>query len=93
MKVLIAVDGSAASLDAVAPASVTENGVADLRGKTPNERAHIIIKKCAHPQFHDALLHYAELAKQGQTPQTLSRAFAFHEQFLRTGDMRDAVLA
>ena len=67
---------------------VTENGVADLRGKAPNERARLIIEKCAHPQFHDLLLHYYEMSKQGQTPQTLSRAFAFHEQFLRTGDMR-----
>jgi succinate CoA transferase len=67
---------------------VTENGVADLRGKTPNERAQLIIEKCAHPQFHDLLHHYHEMSKQGQTPQTLSRAFAFHEQFLRTGDMR-----
>jgi succinate CoA transferase len=71
---------------------VTENGVADLRGKAPNERARLIIEKCAHPLFRDSLMHYFEMAKHGQTPQTLGRAFAFHEQFLRTGDMRDAVL-
>jgi acetyl-CoA hydrolase len=71
---------------------VTENGVADLRGKAPNERARLIIEKCAHPQFHDLLLHYYEMSKQGQTPQTLSRAFAFHEQFLRCGDMRQTPL-
>jgi acetyl-CoA hydrolase len=72
---------------------VTENGVADLRGKAPNERARLIIEKCAHPQFHDLLLHYYEMSKQGQTPQTLSRAFAFHEQFLRCGDMRQTPLS
>ena len=71
---------------------VTENGVADLRGKNPNERARLIIEKCAHPQFHDQLMHYFEMAKHGQTPQTLNRAFAMHEQFLLTGDMRDAVM-
>ncbi len=71
---------------------VTENGIADLRGKTPNERARLIIEKCAHPKFHDALLRYAEMAKCGQTPQTLAKAFAFHEQFLRTGDMSGAGL-
>ncbi len=71
---------------------VTEKGVADLRGKTPNERARLIIEKCAHPQFHQLLMHYYEMSKQGQTPQTLSRAFAFHEQFLRTGDMRQTPL-
>ena len=69
-----------------------ENGIADLRGKTPNERARLIIEKCAHPKFHDALLRYAEMAKCGQTPQTLAKAFAFHEQFLRTGDMSGADL-
>lgn len=71
---------------------VTEQGVADLRGKTPNERARLIIDKCAHPGFHDALHHYAELTRRGQTPQTLAKAFAFHEQFLRTGDMRGVAL-
>jgi acetyl-CoA hydrolase len=71
---------------------ITENGIADLRGKTPNERARLIIEKCAHPRFHDALLHYADMAKGGQTPQTLAKAFAFHEQFLRTGDMGNAGL-
>ena len=70
---------------------VTENGVADLRGKAPNERALLIIEKCAHPQYHAALLSYAAMAEHGQTPQTLAKAFAFHEQFLRTGDMRGAI--
>ena len=70
---------------------VTENGVADLRGKAPNERARLIIEKCAHPQYHAALLSYAAMAEHGQTPQTLAKAFAFHEQFLRTGDMRGAI--
>ena len=28
---------------------VTEQGVADLRGKSPIERAHLIIENCAHP--------------------------------------------
>jgi hypothetical protein len=32
------------------------------------------------------------MAKHGQTPQTLAKAFAFHEQFLRTGDMSGAGL-
>ncbi len=71
---------------------ITERGIADLRGKTPNERARLIIEKCAHPKFHDALIRYAEMAKCGQTPQTLAKAFAFHEQFLRTGDMSGAGL-
>jgi acetyl-CoA hydrolase len=67
---------------------VTEQGVADLRGKDPNERAQLIIQHCAHPEFRDSLHHYFEMAKGGHTPQTLSTVFRMHEQFLKKGDMR-----
>jgi succinate CoA transferase len=67
---------------------VTENGVADLRGKDPAERAQLIIDHCAHPDFRDSLRQYFELAKGGHTPQTLSTVFLMHEQFLKKGDMR-----
>jgi len=67
---------------------VTEQGVADLRGKDPNERALLIIERCAHPDYHDSLHHYFEMAKSGHTPQTLSTVFRMHEQFLKKGDMR-----
>jgi len=67
---------------------VTENGVADLRGKDPGERARLIIESCSHPDFHDSLCRYFEMAKGGHTPQTLSSAFRMHEQFLKKGDMR-----
>lgn len=30
---------------------VTEQGVADLRWKTPNERAELLIENCAHPDY------------------------------------------
>ncbi|WP_043582488.1 succinate CoA transferase [Geminisphaera colitermitum] len=67
---------------------ITENGIADLRGKDPNERAKLIVEKCAHPAFKDQLLRYCEMAKHGHTPQTLANAFRMHQQFLETGDMR-----
>lgn len=67
---------------------VTENGVADLRGKDPYERAHLIIEKCAHPDFRPDLRRYFKLARSGHTPQTLGNAFAMHQQFLLSGDMR-----
>lgn len=67
---------------------VTEQGVADLRGKDPNERATEIINKCAHPDFRELLTGYSRDVKGGHTPQTLHRAFAMHEQFLRTGSMQ-----
>ena len=68
-------------------AVITEQGVADLRGKSPNERARLICENCAHPDFRNDLRSYFENAKDGHTPQTLAAAFAMHEQFLRTGDM------
>jgi acetyl-CoA hydrolase len=67
---------------------VTENGVADLRGRTPHERARLIVDRCAHPNFRDELHGYFDQVKNGQTPATLSAAFAMHQQFLNTGDMR-----
>lgn len=67
---------------------VTENGVADLRGKNPHERARLIVDRCAHPDFRDELHGYFDQVKNGQTPATLSAAFAMHQQFLETGDMR-----
>jgi acetyl-CoA hydrolase len=68
---------------------VTETGVADLRGKDPHQRAHLIIDNCAHPEYRDQLYQYLDLVKAGHTPQSLSLAFAMHRQFARHGDMRN----
>ncbi len=78
------VDHSEHSVQAV----VTEWGVADLRGRTPRERARLIIDNCAHPDYRDALHAYASLAESGHTPNTLSEAFSFHTRYQETGDMR-----
>lgn len=37
---------------------ITEQGLADLRGLSPKERALEIINNCAHPKFKDKLLNY-----------------------------------
>ncbi len=66
---------------------VTEWGVADLRGKSPRERAEIIIENCAHPMYRPLLKEYLSLRGKGHTPHSLNAAFAFHEEFLRSGDM------
>lgn len=71
---------------------ITDQGIADLRGKSPHERAKLIADQCAHPEFRDALHHYVELSRSGQTPQSLSKAFAFHQHFMNTGDMRGVKL-
>jgi acetyl-CoA hydrolase len=65
----------------------TEYGVADLRGKSPFERANEIIDRCAHPEYRELLRSYLTIVEGGHTPQTLSAAFRMHEQFQKTGDM------
>ncbi len=70
---------------------ITEHGVADLRGKDPVERAHLIVEKCADPIFRDQLMRYVRATEHGHTPQTLGNAFLMHQQFLKTGDMRGVV--
>jgi acetyl-CoA hydrolase len=66
----------------------TEWGVADLRGRSPRERAQAIVERCAHPQYRDELYAYLKLAESGHTAHTLRAAFSFHERFEDTGDMR-----
>ncbi len=66
----------------------TEHGIADLRGRSPQERALLIIENCAHPDFRDQLRGYLEKVEGGHTPHTLTAAFRMHEQFQKTGDMR-----
>jgi acetyl-CoA hydrolase len=68
---------------------VTEQGVADLRGKDPHERARLIIEKCAHPDYREDLLHFCNEVKGGHTPGTLKDSFIFHRQFLETGSMKN----
>ena len=71
---------------------VTEQGVADLRGKDPHERAKLIIQNCAHPDYRDVLMHYCASAIDGHTPQTLAKAFALHQRFLETGSMQGVTM-
>ncbi len=68
---------------------VTEQGVADLRGKDPHERSRIVIENCAHPDYRDDLMRFCNETKSGHTPGTLKDAFIFHRQFLETGSMRN----
>ena len=70
---------------------ITEQGIADLRGKAPRERALEVINKCAHPDYRPILLDYYERAleatKKQNTPHLLHEALSFHTRFLETGDM------
>jgi succinyl-CoA:acetate CoA-transferase len=72
---------------------VTEQGLADLRGLAPVERAEAIIENCAHPEYRHYLKDYLEEAiktRSGHEPQILEKAFALHTHHLREGDMRAA---
>ena len=71
---------------------VTEQGLADLRGLAPQQRARKVIDTCAHPDFREALHDYVERARataNGQhTPHLLTEALGWHERYLRTGSMK-----
>ena len=67
---------------------VTEQGIADLRGKSPRQRAEIIIENCAHPDYKQLLWDYLKIAQKGQTCHNLPAAFAMHDTLARKGDMK-----
>ncbi|MFY8209132.1 MAG: acetyl-CoA hydrolase/transferase C-terminal domain-containing protein, partial [Caulobacter sp.] len=71
---------------------VTEQGLADLRALSPRQRAEVIIENCAHPDYRPALKDYLTRARRDsygqQSPTLLMEAFAWHQRFIETGDMR-----
>lgn len=70
---------------------VTEQGLADLRGLNPIERAEAIIEKCAHPDYKPMLRSYLERAQKGvfqHEPHLLDEALSWHDRFLKTGSMK-----
>ena len=71
---------------------VTEQGLADLRGLSPRQRAKVIIENCAHPDYKPMLMDYYERAlketKQAHTPHILTEALSWHERFQETGTMK-----
>ncbi|NVK33161.1 MAG: acetyl-CoA hydrolase/transferase family protein [Rhodobacteraceae bacterium] len=71
---------------------VTDQGLADLRGLAPRERAQTIIANCVHPDYREALLDYHERAKArgGHTPHILEEAVSWHTAFRDHKDMRKA---
>jgi acyl-CoA hydrolase len=71
---------------------ISEYGIADLRRKSPRERAECIINNCVHPEYRSLLKNYLAKGAKGQTPVDLYNAFAFHKAFLETGDMRRTII-
>lgn len=72
---------------------ISEYGVADLRGKSPIQRAHEIIDNCVHPDYRPLLNEYLNMGIKGHTQQNLDCCFAFHKEFAKSGDMRNVKLA
>jgi succinyl-CoA:acetate CoA-transferase len=72
---------------------VTEYGFADLRGKSPKQKAKEVIEKAAAPEFRPLLNDYlkrslANPSAGRQSPHMFDEAFSFHTRYLKTGDMR-----
>lgn len=69
---------------------VTEQGLADLRGLSPRERAETIINNCTHPEYKSKLKNYYQraLGKGGHTPHLIEESLSWHKRFLETGSMK-----
>ncbi|MCJ0824541.1 acetyl-CoA hydrolase/transferase family protein [Luteimonas sp. 50] len=71
---------------------VTEQGLADLRGLSPKQRARAIIAHCVHPDYRPMLADYFERACRDSfgkhTPHLLPEALSWHQRYLNTGSMR-----
>ncbi|MGB7601841.1 MAG: acetyl-CoA hydrolase/transferase C-terminal domain-containing protein, partial [Candidatus Sulfotelmatobacter sp.] len=71
---------------------VTEHGLADLRGLSPRQRAHLIIEKCSSPEYKPLLVDYlnrSERLSYGKhTPHLLTESLGWHNRYLRSGKMR-----
>jgi acetyl-CoA hydrolase len=74
---------------------VTEQGLADVRGLSPRERARVIIEKCAHPEYRPILEDYLrkadfECQQRGwlHEPHLLWNTFDLHKALDMEGSMR-----
>jgi propionyl-CoA:succinyl-CoA transferase len=65
----------------------TEQGLADLRGLGPMQRAQAIIEKCAHPAYRDYLCRYIEKARVGHIRHDLESCYDLHINLMETGTM------
>lgn len=67
----------------------TEQGLADLRWKSPRERAKVIIENCAHPSYRPLLREYFRDALKfgGHIPHNLDTALSWYRKFQTAGSM------
>jgi len=72
---------------------VTEQGLADLRGLGPMQRAKTIIDRCAHPAYRDYLHRYMAESRSGHIRHSLDRCFELHLNLMAAGAMLPGVTA
>ncbi|RHZ75871.1 hypothetical protein Glove_209g137 [Diversispora epigaea] len=75
------IDSTEHDLDVI----VTEQGLADVRGLAPTERAKLIIDKCAHPDYKPILTDYFDFSLKkclergaAHEPHMLDKVFKMH---------------
>ena len=68
---------------------ISEHGVADLRGKSPIQRAEEIIQNVVAPEYRQMLRDYLALSGPSHTPTNLHACFGMHTQFMKSGNMLD----
>ena len=76
---------------------VTEQGLADMRGLCPLDRAQVVIDRCAHPDYRPILQEYFDRARReclpraaGHMPHMLFKAFRMHQSLAENGTMKIA---
>jgi len=74
---------------------VTEQGLADVRGLCPRDRAKVIIEKCAHPDYKPILMDYLKAAtdeclqsQSAHEPHMLEKVFKMHNNLKKNGTMK-----
>src|SRR5690606_27617645 len=71
---------------------VSEQGLADLRGLSPKQRARAVIAHWAYPDYRPMLQDYFDRAMRDSegrhTPHRLAEALSWHQRFLDSGTMR-----
>ncbi len=72
---------------------VTEYGFADLRGLAPQQRAQLIIERCAHPMYRAYLNRYLRESGPGHIRHDLNRCFELHHNLAQYGSMLPDVFA
>ena len=66
---------------------VTDQGIADLRGLGPMQRAKTIINNCAHPAYRDYLYRYLERSRVGHIRHNLRECFELYRNLREHGTM------